>query len=502
MLNSKIAPLNSRERIIIFTLCILGACRIFLFSAAFPFFNNVDEQAHFDMVYKYSKGHIPRAALEGYDHEASELIVLYGTLEYLIPLEQFPQDLVWPPMRTNLTAKQSKIFVEKVARKEQQKNPQTWSFPVYYTVAGLWCFIGRFLGIQEGYLLYWIRFLNVPLFTALVWFSHVLARTFFPQSFTSRISLPLLVTFFPQDTFYAITNDALSPLLFAIALFMLLQIFFNDKSHTYNLFTGLVVAATFLTKISNVAVLVLLTIIILLKTRYFLINKHLKYIHPLITLVTASTVPISIWLVRNYIVSGSLTGSAETIKNLGWTIKPFWQMWNHPIFTPSGFLFFITELTKTFWGGELVWHLKQLASPGVDIFYVVSTAAFVLVSGFGTALNKPQKDTEYRFAISMSFCVLVVSVLFLAALSIRHDFGNCWTPSRQQPYFTSGRLVSGAILPFLLIYLDGLNRIFPRFKNQLLPFITVGLIVIIITWSELWLTWGVFKSPFNWFHLK
>jgi len=498
MPNSKIASLSGRERIIILTLCALGACRIFLFSAAFPFFNNVDEQAHFDMVYKYSKDHIPCAALENYDHETSELIVFYGTPEYLIITNQFPKDFVRPTP----ALKQSKIFVEKVTRQEQQKNPQTWSFPVYYTVAGLWCFIGRLLGIQGGYLLYWTRFLNVLLFTALVWFSHVLARTFFPQSFLNRIALPLLVAFFPQDTFYGITNDTLSPLLFAIAFFMLMQIFFSNKSHTYNMFTGLVVAATFLTKISNVAILALLTIAVLLKIKYLLSNKQLKYVPPLATLLAAVIVPIGIWLVRNYIVSGSLTSSAETIKHLGWTVKPLCQMWNHPIFTPGGFFFFVTELTKTFWRGEFVWHLERLASPGVDTFYVASTVAFVLVSGFGTALNKPQKYTEYRFAISMSFCVLAVSVLFLAILSIRYDFGGCWFPSRQHPYFTAGRLISGALLPFLLIYLDGLGRIFSRFKSRLLHFAAVVLIVIIITWSELWLTWEVFKSPYNWFHLK
>ena len=43
-----------RERTVIFILCALAGIRIFLFNAAFPPFNNVDEEHHFDIVYKYS----------------------------------------------------------------------------------------------------------------------------------------------------------------------------------------------------------------------------------------------------------------------------------------------------------------------------------------------------------------------------------------------------------------------------------------------------------------
>jgi len=48
------------ERKLILLLCAIGALRVFIFSAAFPFFNNVDEQAHVDLVMKYARGHVPR----------------------------------------------------------------------------------------------------------------------------------------------------------------------------------------------------------------------------------------------------------------------------------------------------------------------------------------------------------------------------------------------------------------------------------------------------------
>ena len=49
------------ERAAVLALCVVGAARVFLFSAAFPFFNNVDESPHFDLVHKYSRGHVPKA---------------------------------------------------------------------------------------------------------------------------------------------------------------------------------------------------------------------------------------------------------------------------------------------------------------------------------------------------------------------------------------------------------------------------------------------------------
>jgi hypothetical protein len=82
-----------------------------------------------------------------------------------------------------------------------------------------------------------------------------------------------------------------------------------------------------------------------------------------------------------------------------------------------------------------------------------------------------------------------------------YDFGNCFYPSRELPFFVSGRLISGALLPFLLLYLDGLERIFSRFSNRMIPLVVVLLIAIIITYSEVSITPQVLSSQFNWFHM-
>ena len=82
------------ERLIIAGLCLAAAIRVFAFSAAFPFFNNVDELAHFDLVFKYSRGHLPASPLEKYDPEAAEIIINAAQGDFFdIPVDKSPDML-------------------------------------------------------------------------------------------------------------------------------------------------------------------------------------------------------------------------------------------------------------------------------------------------------------------------------------------------------------------------------------------------------------------------
>src|ERR1041385_3138315 len=55
-------PVKSHESWWVIGFCLFAAVRVLSFSAAFPFFNNVDERRHFDLVIKYAEGHVPRSA--------------------------------------------------------------------------------------------------------------------------------------------------------------------------------------------------------------------------------------------------------------------------------------------------------------------------------------------------------------------------------------------------------------------------------------------------------
>src|SRR6476661_10667085 len=92
LMNSSGAPktfANRGESVLILLLCVAAATRIFIFSAAFPFFSNVDEDLHFDLITQYSHGQVPR----GFDRlkeETLNWIVPYASPEFLFPPEHFP----------------------------------------------------------------------------------------------------------------------------------------------------------------------------------------------------------------------------------------------------------------------------------------------------------------------------------------------------------------------------------------------------------------------------
>jgi hypothetical protein len=88
-------------------------------------------------------------------------------------------------------------------------------------------------------------------------------------------------------------------------------------------------------------------------------------------------------------------------------------------------------------------------------------------------------------------------VIFLAVLSIAFDFGSCVYPSRGHPYFTSGRLLSAAAVPFFLLYSYTLDRAFPGVPRIVL----FSGIVLFILISEFSLSWPAFSSRHNFFHL-
>jgi hypothetical protein len=184
---------------------------------------------------------------------------------------------------------------------------------------------------------------------------------------------------------------------------------------------------------------------------------------------------------------------------MGWTPKTLGTLLPHPLLTPSGLVYFLNGLLRSFWRGEFFWHGARLAAqaPALDLFYPVSSVVLLACAAYALRDRREPR----RFANGMSFLVLGLGVLFLAALSMAYDFGGCAYPSRARPYFISGRLLGGAAIPFLVLYLDGLERLLARFKSSLAPWAALAAIVLLLAGGEVWLARDVFSSAYNWFHL-
>src|SRR6478736_2065582 len=79
----------AKERVLILLLCGAAALRVFIFSAAFPFFSNIDEDLHFDLITQYSHAEVPRR-FDRLKEETLNWIVPYASPEFLFPPEHFP----------------------------------------------------------------------------------------------------------------------------------------------------------------------------------------------------------------------------------------------------------------------------------------------------------------------------------------------------------------------------------------------------------------------------
>ena len=495
-------PSADRTRKIVLLLCLLAAVHVFIFSATFPFFNIVDEQVHFDLVVRYSQGDIPRT-LAPPCGDALLYIAIFGTTEYLWPPESQPGGhTATPPWKLPMAVIQANLLAKEAIWRDKVKNHEASQPPLYYAVAGLWWRLWAHFGFQDGLLLYLLRFFNAFVIVALVWLGGLAARRIFPENNFICIAVPALIAFMPQTTFYAINNDIFSPLTFGIVFILLLKFWDADKlSPGLAAAIGLALAATFLTKISNLPLLAAAGVFIALKMLRLALNKNLlPSVPPLAILGLCAGLPMAAWMLWCKINFGDFTGSVLKIQFLGWTDKPFAEWWHHPLFTAQGFWYFLKGNLSTFWQGEILWQRQPLAIPTVDSVYVVLTLgafAFTLAAW----LRRPSVfSTPQRAAIGFSFLCLLAALAFFALLSVKYDFQNCFYPSRAHPFFVSGRLLLGLLIPFLILFACGLDRLMKNFQNSTKFFVLLALLAFMLA-SEITIDWKIFPNEYNWFHL-
>src|SRR5215468_8437699 len=87
----------ANERVLILLLCVASALRVLIFSAAFPFFSNIDEDLHFDLIAQYSRAQVPRS-FDRLKEETLNWIVPYASPEFLFLPEHFPDGKYPVPM--------------------------------------------------------------------------------------------------------------------------------------------------------------------------------------------------------------------------------------------------------------------------------------------------------------------------------------------------------------------------------------------------------------------
>jgi hypothetical protein len=221
-------------------------------------------------------------------------------------------------------------------------------------------------------------------------------------------------------------------------------------------------------------------------------------------LIGVALVPIALWLARNQLVLGDALGSSLKVERMGWGRRPLAQWLDHPLLGPGGAIDFLAGLVPSFWRGEIAWHRELLAWPAADRTYTATSALFLGAAAWGLLRSPAGEAGAGRLAEGLAWVAVLSSVALLALLSLPFQFHATSNPSAQRPYFDQGRLVCGALVPFLLLYLRGIERVAARLPARARRGAAWGGLAAILTLatvSELALAWPVFASPYNWFHL-
>jgi hypothetical protein len=503
---------------IVIIICIIAAARIFLFSAAYPPFNNIDEPSHFDLVYRYSQSDIP-SGLEDFSNLCREIRFVYHSPEYMSPPSDFPNNNYPPPLWSIINKQQLDQVRQMVANSQNAINHESTQPPMYYFLAGQWLKLGMFIGLSGGQLLYWLRFMNVLIYIMTMLAAYIFVKRFYPQNSLIQLGVLAILAVFPQDVFYSINNDILSALLFTLALYCLLETYTSKcTSWFFTACTGLLVAATMLTKFANVAITVGFAIALSHKAWIIWSGRKIKktegaidtpnntYLRPgklivkLAVLVITAVLPIALWMIRCNLLMDDWTGSGIKASYLGWELKPFAQICHHPIFTWQGCGYFLTEVVQTLWRGEICWMGSSLTSAGSDVFYVATTGLFI-VAGVISLFKRKHKEYPAHATDYFGLMTIVISLGFLFCISIAYDFGNCFYPSQAKPFLTSGRLLLGVLVPFLTLYLQGFDAVLSILRLSRYKYIALLSLVTAIGIMDTSISLSVFRSQYNWFHM-
>jgi len=268
------------------------------------------------------------------------------------------------------------------------------------------------------------------------------------------------------------------------------------------IFTGLAFAATFLVKMTNLPLLFVAGMVLSLKMWHLAGNGKLRAAMPALTAALACALPpIVLWMSWCKCHFGDFTGSGAKVAFLGWTVKPAAEWWHHPIFTPHGLWTFVSGLLATFWQGEFMWHREPLASATVNRIYVIASLGLVGLASVALISKRTTANPIQRPALGFGVASCVAAVAFLGFLSIIYDYHDCFRPSRDLPYFTSGRMILGALIPFLLLVVHGLDRALSFTGSRWPRWLALAGIALFMLISEMAIDWPVFSSQYNWFHM-
>ncbi len=488
-------------------LALFAAGRMLLLATTFPFFNNVDEIRHYDVVYKYAQGRLPRPDELQFDPNVMRNAFAWSSPEYLASRPGEGAARVPPPPGSDARLLRSSAFRRQLREHSQLENTAVHP-PTYYALAGFWWRLGHAAGIREPSLVYWTRGLGALFAAALVLVARGLLLRTHPDDPLMHIGVPLLLAVFPQDAWFSVSNDALSPLAFGAAFSLLCRVRAGPSfAFRHAALAGLLVGLTFLVKYTNIGILVVALWAwggrwwdALRGDRASRPHWSDEWRRAALFCVVAAVLVLP-WLARNVVVFGEVMATTIPLESAGWFPKPLASFLPHPLFGFEGANRFLEMLVTTFWRGEYVWFGERLRLVWADWVYQLSSV--VLLAAAAAALLR-RGATDSRRVEGLALVAVLVGVATLVASSLAYEFPVVGVPTRAEPYVGLGRYIGGVLLPFSILYVKGIrvlaDRLPERVRNPAAWTLLLAVAAVALV-SEALLGAHVFPSLYNWFHL-
>jgi hypothetical protein len=499
--NPKIKPMavsQNRERLIVGGLCFFAALHVFIYSAAFPFFTNVDEPSHLGTILKFAHGEIPRT-FDGFSAETIRCLALYNSSFYVGPATNTDSLL---SLTQNLAATGSGSALAVPPPKYNGTNYQNSQPPVYYAVEGACWKIGEQLGIDEGHRLYCLRFVNIPIVALVVWLGWLAAKNLFPDQPFHRLAVPALIAVMPQSAFYSLESDTFSPLFFGAAFLLLLRLDQAEvPSPWLGAAAGLALAGTFLVKVNNAPPLLITAVWVMLWIwRRWRAGKLRPALPSLMSLGACAIVPVAAWSIWCRHTFGDFTGTRLKAEYWTWTPKPFAEWWSHPLFSLYGVRKFFALFLSQFWQGEFTRHCQPMALRVPSWIYALATVGLLALALLKLVRRPALLTALQRRTLWFGIFAFASCAAFLMYICVAFNFNHSPVPTPQFPFLTCGRFALSALIPFMLLLATGLDEALGRTATRN-KFLVLAAILACMLGTEAATNWPAFGDQHNWFHL-
>jgi hypothetical protein len=482
-------------------------------ASSYPLFNIQDEIHHYDLLCHISEGKFPKPGPAPMLLNTTLETILYSSPEYLTdppPTANIPNAKRIAHQYTQILP-QLKWKAEQLRKNQDRVNLEIGSPPLYYSLGALWRLLGKSLSLDRINLIYWQRGFNVLLSMLFVWLAVRLSQRFFERKSTpplaNRWLLPVMAAVFPADYFSYITPDALTAVAGGLALVSLVVPF----GSSFKLSLVVACSVCFLLPFARLSTIVWLIVLPLLALLTWP-DKALR--HRLLAGTASLALGFIVLVSSNLFRYGEPWGLNYKQTILTWTEKPFSLWLTHPLFSFEGAWTFLSKTIATFWRGDIYWKGVPLPTGVLDYILIALTLFVLLATPFWiyqkirrqqtlcvlNTTNTLEQDRALLCLVSAGWLLVIGGLSFLALLSIRFDFGQCFFPSQDFPYFATGRLLSMGLMGFLVTFIVLFNRMLAklgRFKNVF----WFALIFACVAF-QLYLAWLPLQSPFNWFHLR